>query len=451
MKSGNTVAENMVILDRIVSEGARGVSYVGVNAVEDDQDTLSGGATGDYASTLGVGSKAEGDDSVAIGHGSKAMGAQSIAIGTGNEVTGSHSGAFGDPNTVSGDDSYVMGNNNTVSGNNSFVLSNNAAVTGSNSVVLGNDSDGSMDNVVSVGSKGSERKVVHVARGDVAEGSTDAVTGGQLFDVQKDFREANGVDADKWAEKLGTGTVTDGDGNLVTGNTVYHALQDFQDSAGAVTSDVTNGEIHIGGSPRYDGVDRINVAASDGSSRVITGVATNPDDMTSAANVGYVNAVGQNIINGVNNEFTKVNDRINKVGAGAAAMAGLVSGSYEDGDKWSVSAAVGNYRNATAGAIGAFYKPAENITIALKGAFGNGENMVSGGIGVSLNKGNVPGVTKAQLVKTVNAQAAKIHEIEAEKAAQNHVIAAQEQKIAELQSQMAEVVRMLSNKENPGK
>ena len=451
VKSDNTVAENMVILDRIVSEGTRGVSYVGVNAVEDDQDTLFGGATGDYASTLGVGSKAEGDDSVAIGHGSNAKGVQSIAIGTGNEVTGNHSGAFGDPNTVSGDDSYVMGNNNTVSGNNSFVLSNHATVTGNNSVVLGNGSDGSMDNVVSVGSKGSERKVVHVARGEVAEGSTDAVTGGQLFDVQKDFREANGVDADKWAEKLGTGTVTDGDGNLVTGDTVYHALQDFQDSAGAVTSDVTNGEIHIGGSSRYDGVDRINVAASDGSSRVITGVATNPDDMTSAANVGYVNAVGQNIINGVNNEFTRVNDRINKVGAGAAAMAGLVPGSYEDGDKWSVSAAVGNYRNATAGAIGAFYKPAENITIALKGSFGNGENMVSGGIGVSLNKGNVPGVTKAQLVKTVNAQAAKIHEIEAEKAAQNHVIATQEQKIAELQSQMAQVVRMLSNKENSGK
>ena len=90
-------------------------------------------------------------------------------------------------------------------------------------------------------------------------------------------------------------------------------------------------------------------------------------------------------------------------------MAGLVPGSMEEDTKWNLSAAVGNYRNATAGAVGAFYKPTGNVTIALKGAFGNGENMVSGGIGVALNKGDMPGVTKRQLVKTVNAQAEQIN------------------------------------------
>ena len=112
----------------------------------------------------------------------------------------------------------------------------------------------------------------------------------------------------------------------------------------------------------------------------------------------------------MNDRFSRTDDRINKVGAGAAAMAGLVPGPMEGDEKFSFSASVGNFRNATAGALGAFYKPAENVMLAVKGSFGNGENMISGGIGVSLNKGNTPSVSKSQMVQTINAQAGRINE-----------------------------------------
>ena len=81
---------------------------------------------------------------------------------------------------------------------------------------------------------------------------------------------------------------------------------------------------------------------------------------------------------------------------------------FEGDEKWSLAASVGNYRSETAGAVGAFYKPAENVMMNVRGSFGTDENMVAAGVAVSLNKGDVPGVTKRQLANTVNAQAGQI-------------------------------------------
>ena len=424
------------------------VSGVSINSVvEDDTNHDSEGATGDNAMALGVSAKASGEDGIAIGHGSKASGKQSIALGTGNNVTGDHSGAFGDPNDISGTGSYAFGNDNTISGNNTFVLGNNVTnASGSNSVVLGNGSDGSMDNVVSVGSEGAERKIVHVANGDVSANSKDAVNGGQLYQVQKDFEIAKNIDVSKWAEKLGTGEIANGDSNLVTGGTVYNAIKGLDTAGGTVVPDMVNNEIHIGGNTMYDAVDVINVSKSDGGTRVITGIATNPQDPTSAANVGYVNAISQNIVNGMNNEIRKIDDKFSKAGASAAAMASLEAPPMDGDEKWAFSAAVGHYDGETAGAVGAFYRPQDNVIINIRGAVGNGEDMIGAGVGVALQRGNTPSVSKAQLVRTINAQSNKMQEMEAKHNAEIAEMKANyNAEIAEMKAQMAELAKQVKN------
>ena len=265
--------------------------------------------------------------------------------------------------------------------------------------------------------------------GNLTDAGRDVIREAVSADLDKKADvDANNVDVDKWSEKLGVGEIADGNTGLVNGGTVYNAIKEVQDNALVQTE---NDTIRIGGNSTASVID---VSKADGEGRVITGIATDPNDASSAANVAYVDAMGQNIINGVNNEFTKVNDRMDKVGAGAAAMAGLVPGSFDDGEKWNFSAAVGNYRSATAGAVGMFYKPTENVTLAVKGAFGNGENMVSGGVGIALSKGNVPGVTKRQLARAVNAQATKIEQLTAEREADRAKIAELERKLERLTS-----------------
>lgn len=394
-----------------------------------------------------------GNGSLYVGEGSTVTGNQSIAVGTGNQVNANNAGAFGDPSIINADGSYVLGNDDTVNTGavNSFIVGNDSVSnaegsllmgsritsTGKNGVALGNDSRVSAENAialgygsiadekdtVSVGNSTLKRRVTNLADGNLAIGSSDAVTGHQLYMTNERVKatekalddkadtDASNIDITKWTEKLGTGKVEYGNDGLVTGGTVYEAVSGVAKAVMDASPVKTDGEnIFIGGDM---GGNTISVANNKGDSRVITGVATNPQDASSAANVGYVNAVGQNIVQGVSEAFTRVNDRMDKVGAGAAAMAGLVPGSFEEDTKWNLSASVGNYRSATAGAVGAFYKPTGNVTIALKGAFGNGENMVSGGVGVALNKGDIPNVTKRQLAAEVVSLKARIERLEA--------------------------------------
>lgn len=80
--------------------------------------------------------------------------------------------------------------------------------------------------------------------------------------------------------------------------------------------------------------------------------------------------------------------KVNKVGANAAAMANLHPMEFDPDSKWNIAAAIGNYGSETATAIGAFYRPNEDVMVNFSTAFGTGENMVGGGVSVRLGKGS---------------------------------------------------------------
>ena len=79
--------------------------------------------------------------------------------------------------------------------------------------------------------------------------------------------------------------------------------------------------------------------------------------------------------------------KVNKVGANAAAMANLHPMEFDPDSKWNIAAAIGNYGSETAAALGAFYRPNDDVMVNLSTAFGTGENMVGGGVSVRLGKG----------------------------------------------------------------
>ena len=240
--------------------------------------------------------------------------------------------------------------------------------------------------------------------------------------------DASNIDVQKWAEKLGTGEIAEGNTGLVNGSAVYEAIQSVN-GTDLIGRDKEAGAIRIGAKASYDELDSVDFSKSDGSSRVLRGVKTDARDATSVANVGYVDSVAGQIANAVNSGFNEMHDKVNKVGANAAAMASLMPAPMDGDEKWSLSAAIGNYRSATAGAVGVFYKPQDNVILNVRGSFGSEENMIGGGVSVALNRGNKPSVSKAQLVRAVNAQATRLTE-------QNQIIQAQSQKIMELEQRM---------------
>ena len=101
----------------------------------------------------------------------------------------------------------------------------------------------------------------------------------------------------------------------------------------------------------------------------------------------------------INNHVSNLDNRINKVGAGAAALAALHPLDFNPDDKWDFAVGYGNYRNANSVAFGAFYRPNEDTMFSLGTNFGNGENMFNAGISFKIGKGkSYAGISKAQLV-----------------------------------------------------
>ena len=134
---------------------------------------------------------------------------------------------------------------------------------------------------------------------------------------------------------------------------------------------------------------------------------------------------------------SKLDTKVNKVGAGAAALAALHPMDFAPDNKLSFAAGVGSYHGASAVAIGAFYRPSEQVMFSISGNMGNGENMVNAGVSFALDRPSKTPTTKAALVKTVAAQNEQI-------AALKETVAEQNEKIARLEA----MVEKLAAKQN---
>ena len=121
----------------------------------------------------------------------------------------------------------------------------------------------------------------------------------------------------------------------------------------------------------------------------------------------------------MNGRISDLDNRVNKVGAGAAALAALHPLDYDPQDKWDFAAGVGNYRNATAAAVGLFYRPNERTMFNLGWTMGDNRNMVNGGFSLKFGKSNkYIKYSKAEMAAVIDNQSREIAELKA-KDAQN--------------------------------
>lgn len=209
------------------------------------------------------------------------------------------------------------------------------------------------------------------ATGDLSNGNIGVVSDGKdtlTVKLAKDIKGLNSVEA----ATINATTVNSSTFNA--GNTTMDnsgVTIKTGDSGRTIT--IKDGGVSMGGNQIH------NVAPG-----------TAPDD---AVNVSQLNAT-----NGVVN---KLGSRINKVGAGAAALAALHPLDFDPDDKWDVAAGYGHYKNADAAAIGAFYQPNEDTMLSIGGSFGGGENMVNAGVSVKLGQGNHVSTSRVAMAKEI--------------------------------------------------
>ena len=127
--------------------------------------------------------------------------------------------------------------------------------------------------------------------------------------------------------------------------------------------------------------------------------------------------VGKNTTNITNlgNTINNLDNRISKVGAGAAALAALHPLDFDPHDKWDIAAGFGNYRNASAAAVGLFYRPNERMMMSLGWTMGDDRNMINAGVSVKLGRGDVyTRYSKVEMANRIEAQNKRINDMESE-------------------------------------
>ncbi|WP_303142411.1 ESPR-type extended signal peptide-containing protein [uncultured Dialister sp.] len=186
----------------------------------------------------------------------------------------------------------------------------------------------------------------------------------------------------------------------------------------------------------------------DAAGRKITHVAAGTET-TDAVNYGQLKGVESKVdnntqaITNINGRVGELGSRINKVGAGAAALAALHPLDFDPSDKWDFAAGVGNYRNETAAAVGLFYRPNARSMFNIGWTMGDNRNMVNGGFSIKLGRGSAYNdMSKAQMAETISGQATKIDRLESTVDQQDKKIA----KLEEMLKKQGEMIEKLAEK-----
>ena len=193
------------------------------------------------------------------------------------------------------------------------------------------------------------------------------------------------TDETKLTTEDNLGVVSDGNNNLKV-----RMAKDLKGLNSVTTNTLTVGDVKIDNSGINAGNKKItNVAAGD--------ISANSTDAVNGGQLWKTNQTINNIGGAVN----ELGDRMDRVGAGAAALAALHPLDFDPDDKWDVAAGYGNYKDAHAVSVGAFYRPNEDTMFSVGGSFGGGENMVNAGVSVKLGQGNHVSTSRVALAKEV--------------------------------------------------
>uniref|UniRef100_UPI002593D152 YadA-like family protein n=1 Tax=uncultured Veillonella sp. TaxID=159268 RepID=UPI002593D152 len=214
-----------------------------------------------------------------------------------------------------------------------------------------------------------------------------------------------------------TATVSITAEGLDVGKTIIHNLSDGE----ALTDAATVGQLTIA-------KEEFNTRFTK-----IDGDVTNLDHRVTTVEGDVVNL--QNSMNGMNTRITKLDRRVDKVGAGAAALAALHPLDFDPDNKWDIAGGYGHYAGQSAMALGAYYRPNEDVMFSIGGAFGNGEDMINAGVSVKVGSG------ESKTTTSKAAMAKEIKELRDIVATQQANMEKQEARIQELEKMIQKLVK----------
>ena len=236
------------------------------------------------------------------------------------------------------------------------------------------------------------------ADGTVASGDTGLVTGGTVYDAIKDKADKSYVE-EGLAKKADISYVDQGLSQKVNISDFTPVKQQVETNTTDISAlktgkaDANGSNINVGSFTA-----KLNTGKVEKGNTGLVSGGTVYDSLQTKADVGYVNTMGlaldseiKGTAQGLHNEIQDMGNRltkdINRVGAGAAALAALHPQDFNPDDKWDFAVGYGHYKNANASAVGAFYRPNAGTTVSLAATVGNGDPQISAGVSFKIGMG----------------------------------------------------------------
>lgn len=324
----------------------------------------------EYTIAIGNQARTAAYDSVAIGNGAFVSGESSVAFGRSNNVTGENSVAIGANNgTVAGGQSAVVGYNNKIgTQKEQLVFGSNSETTGQGALVFGTHAKALATDALAFGNNTIADKANSVALG------TNSVTDDAVNQLQAKVNNTTYV----FAGTDATSVVSVGSKDRAGYGGVKHYVRQIQNvAAGRIDASSTDA---VNGSQLHAAYDAINTMSEDmdAHNRILANHEQRIDVLEHQTH---------NALTNLKSDISRLDGRVNKVGAGAAALAGLHPMEFNKDDKFSASIAYGHYHNANAVALGLYYRPNEKVLLGIAGTFGS-ENMYSVSASFKFGKGS---------------------------------------------------------------
>lgn len=359
----------VMVLSAVVNGAYASDLVIGPTEPNTTQPTV----TGYNSAALGVNTTVSGTSTIVLGRNNNVVGDNNVIIGANNGTINAGQSTFIGYNNTSVDNSQeqtVIGANSKVGGQGAMALGTHAVVTSIDAVGIGNNIVADKPNSVALGTnsvtdnavnqlqaminntkqragfggvKNYVRQVQNVAAGRVDASSTDAVNGSQLH-AAYDAINTMGEDIDKAL-----------DAQQQFNTAVHNTLANHKDAIKNNTQRIAQHDADIAN----------NKNAIKANDRVLKNHEERIDKLEHQAG---------NTLTNLKADIKQLDGRINKVGASAAALAGLHPMEFNKDDKFSTSVAYGHYKNANAVALGAYYRPNEKVLLGIAGTFGS-ENM----------------------------------------------------------------------------
>ena len=413
--------------NEVTSSGSATVGYQNWNYGYASSVYGSGNyTTGEYSTAIGYSNGAKGNDSSAVGYGNAAMAEKSAAFGSDNEARGENSTAVGVGNIVTAAKGMALGYKSYVGTG----AEGTADATGA--VAIGNGAVNTETGTVSFGHK----------KGDFTGLYSCTYDGEKYYSSVKDedYNTPETYESDQFARLTNVAAGTDNhdvatygqlikavDGGYKVASTDANTAQSVELEYNDDSSNATKVKITVEGNGEVAPDDKRLVNGD----TVYNAISNQTGDTKKLADAGLGDNVVDSVLS-VNDKVGSLSNDINKVGAGAAALAALHPEGFDPADKWSFAVGYGHYKNANAGALGAFYKPNFDTTLSIGGTIGNGSSMMNAGVSFKLGQRGArlsQNASNSQLVQEVNALRAEN--------------AQQAQEIRELKAQMAKVLAKL--------